>query len=422
MTKYQLLSMIIYRPWAINLDHALGMGNFVSLLLNPNVDFQPSPEPDKNKPYAVSFVQDSLKYPEGYSKAPKGSVAVIPIMGELMKYDEFCGPAGMQTIGQRIQEADQHANISSIMLLMDTPGGSVDGIQTLGEIIKNTEKPITAFIDGSCFSAGMWLASNADKIIASASHDEVGSIGVMSSFADMQPIWERMGVKFHEIYSNLSGDKNKLSREVAAGDYENYKKEKLDPLAQEFRNIMKANRPGVREYQLTGKTYFAKDVIGSLVDEIATFEQAILSTSALCDTKNKNQNKKKMKKKKLLKILAIDSIEEQDGGIFLTSEMVADLEAKIVVLENEANTAKAMAEKSNKDLIASTSKIEDLALEIQKLQENLENMKNLPSVEEKNMIKNGNNVEGSVCATDMGADLAENIDRVMKAYPHLFKK
>jgi protease-4 len=223
------------------------------------------------------------------NKAPSGSVAVIPVRGELMKYNQFCGPAGMQTIGQRIQEADVHRNISSIMLIVDSPGGTVDGTKALGNIIKGTTKPTTGLVDGMAASGGKWLISNCDRVIATTEIDQVGSIGVMNSFIDMQPYWESLGIKFHEVYSDLSKDKNRLFREMRHGDYENYKKAVLDPLAQEFRDIIKTNRPNVKDEHLTGKMFFAKDVVGTLIDEIASFDDAIRITADMAKPKKQVQ-------------------------------------------------------------------------------------------------------------------------------------
>lgn len=416
--KYSFVSNLLFRPWAINPEYAQNAGGIIAGILDPRFTITETPEPEGNKPFAVFAVGDSLKYPVGYDKAPKGAVAIIPVKGELMKYDEFCGPAGMQTIGKRIQDADSHKNISSIMLIMDTPGGSVDGVKSLGNIIKNTQKPITAFIDGNCFSAGMWLASNADKIIASTEIDQLGSIGVMTSFVDMQPVWESMGVKFHEVYSSLSPDKNRLFRDMRHGDYESYKKQVLDPLAEEFRNVIKSNRPNATDDQLTGKTYFAKDVVGSLIDEIASLDQAIQITSNLNKQVNINKSEKTMANfKNIEKATGVDAFEVQDGGIFLTEDQANAIESQLETSHAEIDKVNAEVDQLNQKLGDGMQREHELQLETQRLAEVIETLKKQPAEKAAEVVIATNVVktkDNDVCITDPEASFMENIERVQE--------
>lgn len=418
--KFAFLSNILHRPWAINNEYALNSGFYVASLLYPGTDVIQEEEPVKNKPHAISIIEDSLKYPDGYDDAPSGSIALIPIRGVLMKHDQFCGPAGMQTIGKRIQDADKHSNISSIILLFDTPGGSVDGIKTLSDIIKNTQKPITAFVDGSCFSGGMWLASHCDKIIASTDIDELGSIGVMTSFIDVKPAWERLGVKFHEIYSNLSKDKNKLFREMQNGEYENYKTDKLDPLALEFRNVIKQNRPGVTDDQLTGKTYFAKDLIGSLIDQIASFEEAVKISFNLSENTNiKIKNRMMNNLNNLAAIAGVESFEVQDGGIFVSEQIALQFEQELVNRQSAINDANARSEELKRQLQESAGREADLHLEVQRLTEMVEVLKQTPAASSAQVIVDSNAVKGNEenpCVSNKDASIVENILKVKEAY------
>lgn len=418
MNKFTFLATILQKPWVIDPDYAQSMGNFVAGILNPSLEISASPEPEANKPYSISIAQDSLKYPEGYDKAPSGSIAIIPIRGELMKQDEFCGPAGMATIGKRIQDADKHKNISATILLFDTPGGSVDGIETLSKIIKNTTKPITAFIDGTCASGGIWLASNCDKIIASNNMDRIGSIGVMTSFIDMQPVWELMGVKFHEVYSNLSKDKNRLFKEMRNGDYDNYKLEVLDPLAEEFRTIIRTNRPNANDDQLTGKMFFAKDVVGSLIDHVASFQEAIMITSELVSI-SKSINIKVMKElNNLSAVVGVESFEVSEGGIFLTEEQAHLINAK---LESDASALSAINAEKEELINKAASNLEhenELQLTVQRLEESIENLRKAPAAKSAEVVTESNAVvkDNDPCVVNDSDDFLTRLQKVGEAY------
>jgi len=421
--KFTFLSSILYRPWAVSAEFALNSGVYISSLLDPNLEIYEGHEPEINKPHTISIFQDSVgKNSEGYDKAPSGSIAIIPIVGPLMKQDQFCGPAGMATIGARIKAADEHKNIGAIILKFDTPGGSVDGIKTLSSIIKNTNKPINAFIDGSCFSGGMWLAAHCDKIIASTDIDEVGSIGVMTSFMDVQPVWEQMGVKFHEIYSNLSKDKNKLYREMRNGDYDNYKTEKLDPLAEEFRKVIRENRPGAKDDQLTGKTYFAKDVIGSLVDQIASFDEAIKITAQSTKTINTKKTMKKLKN--VSSILIVDDFEVQDGGIFLSETQAEAVELELENMQSQIAAANTERDEIATRLAAANARINDTELENQRLEGVITNLRNQPAAQPAQVVTSSNavNADADPCVAQENLSFEENIARMNESWGHIVRK
>ena len=256
--------------WAIEPRAALANGTILQLILNDSQkELQVEEQPDV---YAVS--KNGFTY-KNFDQASKGSAAIIPIVGELMKYDQFCGPVGTKTIGQRIIEADQHPNIAAIVLVIDSPGGTIDGTEALANIVRDTKKPIVSFIDGMMCSAALWIGSAADEVIASTPNDEIGSIGVMVSFADVQPYWEKQGIKFHRIRADQSKDKNEVFYQALEGKYDKIKKEMLNPLADAFIQAVKLNRPQSTSEQHTGKVFFAKDVIGSLVDNIGDLDFAI---------------------------------------------------------------------------------------------------------------------------------------------------
>lgn len=329
--NYQLISAIFRHPWAIYEQSALGYGPLISNMLSG------SPiviEGTDEKPF---YIGASVGKPVPYfelDEAPAGSVAVIPLSGPLMKNDQLCGPRGMATWGQRIREADQHENINAIILKIDSPGGTVDGTEALAEIVKNTTKPVISYIDGLMASAALWIGIQADEIIASSDTDEVGSVGVLLSFADVQPYYERLGLKFHQIVSNHSKDKTEWLNRLLKGDYDEYKKEVLDPLAEKFQNVVRAARPGVKDDHMSGKIYFARDVIGVFVDSIGNFDAALARAFQLgkkSNTTNTTMSKSKETQEytATMEVIGVESLESNKEGIFLNEEQMDAIEAAI---------------------------------------------------------------------------------------------
>jgi len=257
----------------------------------------------------------------------------------------------MDTIGKWIRNLDANPQISSIILQLSTPGGTVEGTAQLGEVIKATNKPIVAFVDEMACSAGYWLASQCDVIVAATTRAQVGSIGVMLSFADLKPYWEKEGVVFHEIYSSLSSDKNKDFRDLLDGKYDNYRKDVLDPLANDFISAVKSSREITDESILKGRVVFADKAIDiGLVDSIGTLEDAITRSLELAeddDTNNQqsndlnansNQISIDMKKFPLLQaLLQMDEIETTQEGMHLSQDNLQVVEDSLSAAENAAS-------------------------------------------------------------------------------------
>jgi protease-4 len=189
----------------------------------------------------------------------------------------------------------------------------------------------------------------------------------MLSFADMQPYYEAQGVVFHEIYATKSTDKNKDINEVIDGKYDNYIKNTLDPINEQFHASVKSNRPDLKKEVLTGKLYFANDAIGmGLIDEIGSMDYAIEEASRIANEQNINSktNTIDMKIKMNAAWVAIasffgfDSAKENE----LTEESIEKLNGelqsrgdKITQLETDLQAANAAKVTAEQNLAASES-------------------------------------------------------------------
>ncbi len=207
------------------------------------------------------------------------TIAVIPISGPLMKAD-FCGSFGTQTIGQLTKMAWNTQSVKTLLFVHDSPGGTVDGTESLANIIADCPKETISLVTGMMCSADMWIGGASDKVYASCQTDMIGSIGTMCSFYDNSKARESRGVVLREYYATASKDKNAAGREAQEGDGKKLIQEMLDPLNDVFLAAMKKNRPKISEEALTGKVYTAgaaKEM--GLIDGIKSFEQLIDSVT-----------------------------------------------------------------------------------------------------------------------------------------------
>lgn len=350
MHSIHFLSAILKGNWLIEPNFAFAQGSLIASFINRQTEFTP----EISNPLTAFAVDakdsNGTKYSnsEGFKGAPSKSVVVISVKGVLMKEDMVCGPAGTATLGRIIQQADNNPNISAIVLQIDSPGGTVDGTEALANIIRNTDKPVVAFADGLMASAAFWIGSAADEIIASTDTDEIGSVGVIMRFADWQPHWEKKGVKFHTIAASTSPEKNKAFDELREGNYDAYVKEVLDPIDKKFMNVIKERFPVCEDKHLTGKVFFARDVMDVFVNSIGTLNDAITRAYQLSNPEEENtnhniKNRGSMKQfVKLNAVLGLDALESVDEAVSLNEEQLVLLESAL--LQNDQAVADARTE------------------------------------------------------------------------------
>lgn len=134
-----------------------------------------------------------------------GKVAVIPIEGLLSKsrglFQSLFGGLALREICTLFRKAMADPAVLGVLLKIDSPGGSVDGVQELAKEIFSArgKKPIVAFTDGMMASAAYWIGAAADRLYISGDTTEVGSIGVVATHVDYSQREAQQGIKTTEI-------------------------------------------------------------------------------------------------------------------------------------------------------------------------------------------------------------------------------
>lgn len=375
--------------WLIQPEFVFASTSLVQRVLNgePIHAFDDDAETEETVKFKGAFCispEGAVSYGSRYNpfqEAQPGSTAVIGMSGPIMKYDN-CGDPGTKTYSSLLDKAGRHPNINSVIIVADSPGGTVDGTMDLAAQVKNFKqsfnKPILTFVDGLMASAMYWIGSGADEIIANNETATIGSIGTMLSFADVQPMWEKEGVKFHYITADASVDKNKDFQEARKGNY-GLVKEKLNAINDIFLSAVKNNRAGKldlkKENVLTGKTYLAQDALeAGLIDAINSFDYTVSRAQALAsgeksapessitqETENPNTN---MKKITLLAshaaLLAICGASVEAGKDSVEVELTDELQDKINSALVAAADSKTALDAANEKLTASESKVTEL--------------------------------------------------------------
>lgn len=227
-----------------------------------------------------------------FNDAPSNSVAIIPISGPIMKNGGDCGEPGASHFTNWIKAANQSDRITGILLVIDSPGGMVDGTQTVVDAIKNSDKPVVAFVnDGMMASAATWIGTAADEVYASQKTDTIGSIGVYCTIYDFREYLKAEGITQHDIYAKQSVDKNKAYHDALDGNYAGMQDE-LNFIADQFIKGVKANRKGklnlADNNPFTGKMFDAQTAMDmGLIDGFKNIEGACQRVYELAQTEQK---------------------------------------------------------------------------------------------------------------------------------------
>lgn len=216
-----------------------------------------------------------------------GTIAYHRIFGVVAAESYWCFSS--KQLQQDILDAENNPNISAHILHINSPGGEAWYMDRLSETLREAKKPIVAIYEEYCASAAYYIGCHGQKLYATTAHDFVGCIGTMCSFWDFEPYFEKLGIKKVVAKATNSTQKNKVFEDLTKGKPEDYIKNVLDPMNEQFLSEVKAMRPKLAELDddasvLQGESYFTApaEEIG-LIDGKLTLIEAIAEAAQLGD-------------------------------------------------------------------------------------------------------------------------------------------
>ncbi len=157
--------------------------------------------PFKDKTSSDSSVGDSS------AQDPNCNVTGINLHGELVTYIpnhadsdttfNYDTTASEDIVGA-IKSANDNPNIKAIVIEVDSGGGSPTGGSEIAEAVKDSQKPVVAFIREMGASASYWAISSASQIFANV-NSNVGSIGVTSSYLSNVKKNQKEGYTYEQV-------------------------------------------------------------------------------------------------------------------------------------------------------------------------------------------------------------------------------
>jgi len=123
----------------------------------------------------------------------EGGIAVLPVEGVIAPkanmFTDISGGVSAQMMMQQINSAAADSRVKGLVLVVDSPGGSVFGTPELSQAVATMaqQKPVVSVSDATMASAAYWFGSAANAVYITGPTVNVGSIGVYSRLSIGQP-------------------------------------------------------------------------------------------------------------------------------------------------------------------------------------------------------------------------------------------
>ncbi|NFV80006.1 S49 family peptidase [Magnetospirillum aberrantis] len=228
-----------------------------------------------------------------YTMVTDGGVAIIPVFGPIFPranmMTEYSGAASATQLQADHAIALRHPDVGAVMMLYDTPGGAVSGINALADQINAGKKSkyTMSYVSGTAASAGYWLASQGHEI-AGERTAMVGSIGVVAAMPK-QVEADGDGYLTVEVVSSNAPNKR---IDPTTDDGQAKVREMLDAIEAEFiadvargRGIKAADVP--ERYGQGGVLVGAAAKAAGMIDKIQSYEASVAALSRMVANQRK---------------------------------------------------------------------------------------------------------------------------------------
>jgi len=218
-----------------------------------------------------------------YSVTERDGVAIIPVTGPLFRYANLftmiSGASSYELIARDFTAALENPQIKGIILDIDSPGGEVNGVSELSNMVfaARGKKPVVAYASGDAASGAYWIASAADEIVVSET-SALGSIGVVG-------MYQGKSGKSAEAVESVFSQRPHKRLDPTTDDGRSRLQIRIDSMADVFIETIARNRnvsaENVQNHYGGGDVMIgAKAVSAGLADRVGSLEGLIAELSS----------------------------------------------------------------------------------------------------------------------------------------------
>jgi len=214
-------------------------------------------------------------------RAPKrvdeDRVVVIKLTGAIQESvgGFFAGGIAPDQVYHQLQLAAEDQNIKGVVLRIESPGGSIAASQSIAAMVREFEKPIVVSMADMAVSGGYYISAPAQGIVAHPG-TMTGSIGVISTFMDMEGLYEMLGIEVEIIKSgehkdmfsrSLTEEERKLMQDLSDEAYKQFITEVAEGRGMDVAEVRRA---------ATGEIFLGSQALElGLIDRLGGIDEAI---------------------------------------------------------------------------------------------------------------------------------------------------
>jgi capsid assembly protease len=215
--------------------------------------------------------------------------ALVGIDGPMTKHRHsfmaITGGTATAETRRHLRQAQADSEVDSILLVIDSPGGTAHGTGDLAEDVRKIAqahadgegKPIYAYCEDITASAAYWVASQANEVIASP-HADVGSIGAYAVLYDTSKMMAAEGVEV-KVFRSLKLKGGTQQGESHTKEMDADMQRRIDELHAGFAASVANARPDLTVKKINGfegKVFNAETALElGLIDRIASLDEAV---------------------------------------------------------------------------------------------------------------------------------------------------
>ncbi|MCR4419512.1 MAG: signal peptide peptidase SppA [Clostridia bacterium] len=222
--------------------------------------------------------------PRGEGRATGGEVGLVRIEGTIVDGREtggiFGAMSGAETISEQLHEARRDPRIRAVVLRINSPGGSAAACHEIAAALgalRGDGKPVVAFLGETAASGAYWLASQADRIVATPA-TLTGSIGVIMELQNLRGLMDKLGIQVEVIKSGAHKDMGAGWRALTSEE-RRLLQDMVDDIYRQFVQVVSEGRglPEAKVLELADGSLFTgrQALEKGLVDELGDYELAL---------------------------------------------------------------------------------------------------------------------------------------------------
>jgi len=195
------------------------------------------------------------------------------------------GSPGSEEIASSIEAIGNRDDVGAVLLVVNSPGGSVVATREIYDAVKNLDKPKVAYFREVAASGAYYVSTGTDYIVSDPDA-LTGSIGVITTVTDLSGLLDKLGVNVTEVKSGPHKDIGSSFRNMTPEEME-IMQGIVGEIYGEFRSVVLANRKGKIDMSKFDEITDGRILTGrqalkaGLVDAVGTKKDAIMKAAEL---------------------------------------------------------------------------------------------------------------------------------------------